>query len=161
MVLRNLRLLAFLAAGALLGTIGFALAQGSYQIVSPSGSEQVQVNNPASAVNNFVLLNTIRNTTGYQLSSSTTGTIAINANVDNLILTGAVTTATVDLPASPPDASIVSINNGHGTVFSGTITVASTDSSTIVGSVSLTNLAASSGAEYQYVASSTTWYRLR
>lgn len=159
---RHLRLAGFAAFGIVIGAISAVFASpGWQQIVSPTGNEQVGVDSPNSAVANFVLLSTMRNTTGYQLSATATGTIAMASTTDNLILSGAVTTATVDLPPSPPDGTLASITNGHGGAFTGTITVATTDSSTIVGGSSLTNLASATGAEYQYTAASAIWYRLR
>jgi hypothetical protein len=158
---RRLRVAALLALGFVAGSIGLAIGQAGWiQIISPSGTEQVPVNS-TGAFQNYVQLSTLRNTTGYQLSSSTSGTIAMAATTDNLILTAAVGTATVDLPASPPDATLAAIVNGSGSAFTGTITVATTDSSTIVGGSSLVNLASPGAAEYQYTAGSTKWYRVR
>lgn len=86
MIFRNLRLSFALGIGLVLGAIGIALGQGSFQIVSPTGSEQVQVNNPSSAVNNFVALNAIRNATGYQLLASASGTISPTNAVNSLLV---------------------------------------------------------------------------
>jgi len=161
---RNWRLSLGLGLGLVLGAVGLALGQGAglYQIISPTGTEQVLVNNPSSAYNNSVALNAIRNTTGYQLSSATSGTVTMTTAADNLIFTAVVSGATTaNLPPSPPDGSLASIVNGSGSAFTGTITVATTDSSTIVGGSSLATLASAASAEYQYVASATKWYRMR
>lgn len=161
-IFRHVRIAAFVALGILAGAIGGALGQaGWYQIASPTGAELLQVLLNSSAYQNYVTLNQIRNTTGYQLSAATTGTIPTTPAINNLILTGAVTTATVNLPASPPDGQLFAAVNGTGSAFSGTITIASTDTSTIVGVVAIVNLAAGASAEYQYTAASKIWYRQR
>ncbi len=166
-VRRHALALAVLAIG--LAAAGYAWAQGwpGYLLSSPLGTEQIEVtgilgNGTQSPVKNAVLLNTVRNTTGYQISAATSGTITTTPATDNLLLTGAVGTATVDVPPSPPDGQLFAICNANGSPFSGTITVASTDSSTFVpASPSLASLAASTCAEFQYTALSKVWYRVR
>ena len=155
--------------GALLLIGGIALAQvPSLLLSSPTGLEQIEVLIPSTGTlvtspqKVQVTINQIRNATGYSLIATTTGTIVTTSATDNLLLTGAVTTATVDVPPSPPDGSLFAINNASGSTFSGTITVASTDSSTFVpSSPTITNLAASSGQEWQYTAAAKVWYRVR
>ena len=156
---------AFIAAA--LG-IGYALAQTpSLFLNSLTGNEQITVVEPSSglpAVNPQILTvtaNTLRNSTGYQLSSSTTGTVVTTVACDNLILTGAATTLTVDLPPSPGDGALFSLNNGTSSNFSGTITVATTDGSTISNGATAVNLGSAGSQEWQYVAATKVWYRLR
>lgn len=156
------------AALLLVAGIGFALGQaGRYQITAPSGSELVDVtgiapNGQLSPLSNYVLLHQLINGTGLQASSATTGTITTTTNTGNLLLTGAVTTATVDVPPSPFNGETFSLTNASGTTFSGTITVAATDGSSFVpASPSISDLAASTGQEWQYSAATTTWYRIR
>jgi hypothetical protein len=158
-----------LGIGALGLLIGVAIAQvPNLALVSPTGTEQINVLVPSTGtiVTNpqiqTVTINQVRNTTGYQISSATTGTIVTTTATDNLLLTGAVTTATIDVPPSPPDGALFSITNATTSNFSGTITIASTDSSSFIPtSPSISNLAQQTGQEWQYVKSSTTWYRVR
>lgn len=148
--------------------IGVAAAQvpGLF-LASPVGTEQINVLVPSTGTVvtspqiTTVTINTIRNTTGYLLSTATTGTVVTTAATNDLILTAAATTLTVDLPPSPPDAQLFSVNNGTGSNFSGTITVATTDGSTIANGATATNLSAASGQEWQYTSASKIWYRLR
>ena len=157
----RLHIVSLVALGVLAGSIGFALGQTTFQIVSPTGTEQVQANNPASAYQNFVLYNQIRNSTGYQLTASTTGTVVTTLATDNLIFTAAATTVTVDLPPSPEDGQLFSLNNGTGAAFAGTITVATTDGSTIANGSTAVNLGSAGSQEWQFTAASKIWFRLR
>ena len=147
--------------------LGCAFGQAGGQLLtSLGGTEQVTVqafqpNGQPSPLINTVTVNTIRNTTGYQLSSATSGTVNATVATDNLIFTAAAGTVGVNMPPSPPDGQLFSVNNGTGSAFSGTITVSTTDSSTISNGSTAVNLAAAAGQEWQYVKSTTTWYRLR
>ena len=148
--------------------VGIAAAQvPALFLNSIAGTEQVNVVVPATGTVVTspqivtVTLNTIRNTTGYQLSSATTGTVVTTTATDNLIFTAAATTVTVDLPPSPSDGALFSLNNGTGSNFSGTITVATTDGSTIANGATAVNLGSAGSQEWQYTAASKTWYRLR
>jgi hypothetical protein len=156
-----------LAAGLAGSIAGYALGQaGVYLLSSLTGTELVDVTTVSasgapSPYRNGVTANTLRNTTGYQLSAATSGTVVTTVATNNLILTGAVGTLTVDLPPSPPDGQLFALNNGTGSNFSGTITVAATDSSTIANGSTAVNLGSAGSQEWQYVKSTTTWYRLR
>ncbi len=159
-----------LAGIAALGLIaGVALAQVPALFVTTlTGNEQISclVPSTGTVVTNPQILtctaNILRNTTGYQISSATTGTIVTTTATDNLLLTGAVTTATVDVPPSPSDGQLFSINNATTSNFSGTITVASTDGSTFLPtSPTISNLAQQTSQEWQYTAGSKIWYRVR
>ena len=149
--------------------VGYAVAQvPALFITSLTGNEQINVIEPAtgSVVTGPQILtitaNTMRNTTGYLISAATTGTITTTAATDNLLLTGAVTTATVNAPPAPSDGALFSINNATLSNFSGTITVASTDGSTFLPtSPTITNLAQQTSQEWQYTATSKIWYRIR
>lgn len=160
------RPLALIAAIASMFGMAFAAAPSVYQtgvliLSSLAGTEYISLDNggPRSTV---ATVNTVRNTQGYLLSSATSGTVSTwTSSASNLLLTGNVGTLTADLPASPPDGMDAAVCNAYGTNYSGTITVATTDSSTIVGSASLSNLGASTCAQYQYTAASAVWYKLR
>jgi len=166
-VKQTVRNLLITAAAAASIAASFAFAQGIVSLTSPVGTELVTVapiqsNGQPGAIPAQVTINQLRNTTGYLLSAQTSGTLATTVAVDNLLLTGAVGTLTVDVPPSPSDGQLFSINNASGSNFSGTITVASTDSSTFVpSSPTISNLAANSSQEWQYTAASKVWYRIR
>lgn len=157
-----------IVAGLIYG--GMAIAQvPTLFATSIVGTEQINCLIPSTGTQTFnpqittCTANILRNTTGYTLSAATSGTVTMTTATNNLIFTGAVGTATVNVPPSPSDGQIIAINNGTASNFSGTITVASTDSSTFVGlnATSISNLSASTGIEYQYTAASKIWYRLR
>lgn len=161
-ILRHVRIPAVVAAGILIGAVGGALGQAGWnQILSPLGTEAVQTFVNASAYQNYVTINQIRNTTGYQLTAATTGTVNTTTATDNLIFTAAATTVTVNLPPNPPDGQIFSLNNGTSSNFVGTITVATTDGSTIANGAAATNLGSAGSQEWQWTAASKIWYRLR
>lgn len=159
---RHLRVATFVALGILAGAIGGAMGQaGWYLIASPAGTELLQAFIPASAYQNYVSINQVRNSTGYQLTASTTGTVTTTTATDNLIFTAAATTVTVNLPPSPEDSAIFSLNNGTSSNFVGTITVATTDGSTIANGATAVNLGSAGSQEWQYTAPGKLWYRLR
>jgi hypothetical protein len=162
-------LVAFGAFALALVAAGYGLSQTpSLFLNSITGNEQITVVEPSTGLPVTspqiltVTANTLRNTTGYSIVSTTTGTIVTTVATDNLLLTGAVTTATIDVPPSPSDGELFSINNATTSAFSGTITVASTDGSTFVPtSPTIVNLAATTSQEWQYTAASKIWYRVR
>lgn len=151
----------YLVIGALLLS-GVALAQvpGAQVITSPTGSEYFPV--VSNTISSVVQLNTMRNTSGYKISSATSGTITTTTATNFLLLTGAVGTATVDVPPKPADGQVFTITNASGSAFTGTITVASTDSSSFAPtSPTIVNMAASSSEKWVYTAAATTWYRVQ
>lgn len=160
-------IVAALWAAAVCGAIGVALgaAPTVYQtgvliLTTLAGTEYVTVDNggPRSTT---VPVNVIRNATGYAISAATSGTVSMTSAGANEILSGAVGTLALNLPASPADGFSAGVCNGTASAYSGTITVATTDSSTIVGDPALVNLGASTCAEFQYTSGSAVWYRLR
>ncbi|HEX4043265.1 MAG TPA: hypothetical protein VHY10_16325 [Xanthobacteraceae bacterium] len=163
------RTLAIAALMTVAAGIGFAVGQqaGQYLISSPAGTEAITVqayqsNGQPSPVNNYVLENTIRNTTGYQLSAAVSGTVVTTLATNNLIFTAALTGAvTADVPPSPPDGQLFSVGNGTSSAFTQTITLAATDGSTFANGNTAASLAAAGSEEWQYVASTAKWYRQR
>lgn len=157
---------AFLAGAAL---VAVAVAQVPQLFLTTlTGNEQIDVIEPSTGTvttnpqKQVVTSNTLRNSTGYLISAQTTGTIVTTTATDNLLLTGAATTLTVDVPPSPGDGALFSINNATTSNFSGTITIASTDNSTFVPtSPTISNLAVQTSQEWQYTAASKIWYRVR
>ena len=161
-------LLAFMYPGhqLLLHVIQTAAAQtgslGTTVITSPTGNEIITLAGTGPQIQS-VTMNQMRNSTGYQLTSVTTGTVNTTVATDNLIFTAAQTgSITVNLPPNPVDGQLFSLNNGTSSAFTGqTITLATTDSSTIANGNSITSLGNASSAEWQFTLASKTWYRLR
>jgi len=164
---RNWRLSLGLGLGLVLGAIGIALGQGAglFQIVSPTGTEQVLVNNPSSAYNNSVALNSIRNATGYQYLTSASGTVAPTNAVNSLLINAQpAASTTINTPASPIDAELFQVCNVTNAAWAtNTVTLAAASGSSLATGVttSLTPLAARTCVELQYVTSTTTWYQVR
>jgi hypothetical protein len=151
---------------AIAGMIGVALGQAPtvYQtgvliLSTLAGTEYLTVDNGGPRITT-VPVNVVRNARSYAISAATSGTVSMTSSGANEILSGAVGTATVNLPASPADGFLAGVCNGTASAYSGTITVATTDSSTVVGSVSIVNLGASTCVQYQYTSGSAVWYKL-
>ncbi len=155
---------ALIAAFAI--SVALAAAPSVYQtgvliLTSLVGTEYITVDNGGPRITT-VPVNVIRNGLGYQISASTTGTVVTTVAAANLLLTGAATTLTVDMPPSPADGFRFAVANVTGSNFSGTITVATTDSSTIANSLNTaSNLTAGGSQAWQYTAAGTVWYRVR
>jgi hypothetical protein len=162
-IFRHVRVAAFVALGMLAAAVGGALGQaGWYQIASPTGLETLQAFLNASAYQNYVTINQVRNTTGYLLSPAITGTVSLTSNTNRAIFnTATLGTVTLNLPPNPPDGQMAEVVNGTGAAFTTGVTVATTDGSTLVGAASTGALAASGSVEWQYTAPSKIWYRLR
>ena len=159
--LRSL-ILPTLAALVVSGAVALAQIVPGLFITNLTGSEQINVVNAGPQIAT-VLTSTLRNSTGYQLSAQTSGTLtpAPTVLVNNVIFTAAVTTLTVNLPPTPGDGALFALNNGTSSNFSGTITVATTDGSTIANGSTAVNLGADGSQEWQYTVASKIWYRLR
>lgn len=164
MIFRHFRVAAFVALGLLAGAVGGALGQaGWYQIISPTGAELVQALVNASAYQNYVTINQIRNTTGYLLTSVATGSLTATTNANRYIFTAALSggvTLTTPATTALADGEMIEVVNGTGSAFTQTITLTAASGQT-VNSGAVATLAAGSSAEWQYAASTTTWYRLR
>ncbi len=109
----------------------------------------------------FVTSGQIRNSQGVSTTAQTTGTLSGLTNVvASLVFTTASVSTTVNLPALPFDGEIFEIINGTAGAFT-QCTVAQTDGSTIVGTTTTGALAAGASAEWRYVLSTNSWYRMR
>jgi hypothetical protein len=109
----------------------------------------------------FCTANLMRNTTGYQLTSTATGAITLPNTVVRTIFTSALSGGvTATTPAAPFDGEMLEVANGTGLAFTQTITLTAASGQT-VNSGAVATLAAGGSAEWQYSASNTTWYRLR
>jgi len=158
-------------AGAIAIGAGFAIAlalaaaptyyqTGTNVLTTLLGTERVAVDN-GYAGNAVAPVNMFRNARSYATSASTSGAVAMTVSGANELLTGNVGTLTVDLPPSPTDGFLAGVCNAYGTAYTGTITVATTDLSSIVGSSSLVNLAAGACNQFQYTIGSKVWYQVR
>jgi hypothetical protein len=166
--MKKLRVAALLAGGLAVGAIGYVWAQGlGFLVPSLQGNELItiqdfQPNGQPSPLVNVVTANTVRNTTGYAISTATTTTVTGTLAANRYIFTAAPSAVTLNLPANPPDGQMLEIVNG-GAAFTGTgVTVATTDGSTLVGTASTAALGAGSSVEWQYTTTGgNKWYRLR
>jgi len=151
----------FFAGVALAALATFALSQ-ALTPTGLTGSEvwSVAIGGPGGP-SVFASTNLMRNTTGYQLLSTTTGTITLPTSAVRTIFTAALTGGiTANTPTAPLDGEMLEVVNGTGLAFTQTITLTASGSQT-VNSGAVATLAAGASAEWQYAASTTTWYRLR
>lgn len=150
----------------LMGAAGIAFAQssGTQIIKNLSGNEQIAVDYPG-AVSAEVTTGAIRNTTGYQLLASASGTIAPTNLVDNLLVNAQpAASTTINTPLAPFDAQLFAVCNVTNAAWAtNTTTLAAASGSTLATGVvtSLTTLAARTCEELQYSASNATWYQIR
>jgi hypothetical protein len=168
-----------LLAGALVALAlagGYALAQiSNLTPTSLSGGETIVVAalGPGSE-SEYVTSGMLRNTTGGFIQSGITGTFtwptptlgggytvgASAAPYSTIMYTGAVGTATQNLPAAPFDGQVVELVNGQASTWTA-LTVAVTDGSTTVNFGSALALAAGASAQFYYLKSTNSWYRMR
>jgi len=154
-------------AAALLFGVVAGLAQ---QLTSRtlSGSEVILAQVGIGGTGLYIPTGQMRNAQGVVTTALTTGTLSTltNLNAATLISTAACGgTLTVNLPANPWDGEIFEWSNGTAaTAFTTGCVVAATDGATITGGAganAVTTLAAGSSAEWRYVQSTNTWYRVR
>lgn len=120
----------------------------------------VQLGGPGGT-GSFITLAQMRNATAAVLTATATGAFQATNLMNRIYFTAALTgPVTVNTPTNPYDGEMIELVNGFGTAFTQTITLtASTGQTVNAGAVA--TLAASASAEWQYVASTTTWYRIR
>lgn len=109
-------------------------------------------------------LDFVRNSAGYLLSSSASGTVSPLPTVltSNLILTAALTGGlSVPMPPGVPDGYILTIVNGTSAAFTGQTITVSDGNATFANGSTVASLAAGASAEWQFTASPPTWYRIR
>lgn len=152
-----------LLAGVVIAALAFGLgAVWAQQITSRTltGNETwtVAVGGPQGP-SMFTTVAQMRNTTGVQTTALTTGTFSTPITTSNVIMLGAVTALTVNLPPLPYDGQIFELTNGTGSTITAP-TIASTDGSTIVNGSAGPTLAGAS-FEWRYVISTTSWYKMR
>jgi predicted outer membrane repeat protein len=109
----------------------------------------------------FVPVSELRNAQGVQLTALTTGALTIPVTTATLITTAVVSGAlAVTAPPVPWDGQIFEIANGSGSANTATVTFTANTGQTVNGGAVATQ-ASQGSAEWRYVQSTTTWYRLR
>lgn len=150
--------------------LGAALAWG---LIAPIAAQQIT--NPAISGTNTLdtsiggpggqtqetTVAQLRNAQGVQLTALTGGSLTLSTNTASLITTAIVATAfTVTTPAVPFDGEIFELINGSGSANTATVTLTAATGQT-VNAGAIATQAASSSAEWRYVLSTKTWYRVR
>jgi hypothetical protein len=149
------------AFGLLLAAAAGALAQQTISPRSLTGTETVEGSSGPGGQSFYIAVPVLRNAQGVALTALTTGTLStLDTKTATLISTAASVSLTVNLPAIPSDGQIFEWANGSGGAFTQG-TIAQTDGSTLVGTVTTGALAAGSAVEWRYVQSTNTWYRIR
>jgi hypothetical protein len=151
---------------AALAAAGFAWAQGIITLTSPAGTEFITVyplapgGGPGGGQAQ-VTINQIRNSTGYLLVA-TGGTVntTIPNTVDDLIVTGAITTWNVTFPTAPFDAQLIAESCPGGTATT-VVNSATLPAGVAIVGTAVTTCTPAAGGEWQYSASANTWYRIR
>lgn len=161
------KLLAGVAALALLAG-GFALAQVPSNIIaSPTGLEQIEVLVPStgstvvSPQKTQVTINQVRNSEGYVLvGAGTTVATTVPNTASVAIVTGAITTWNVVLPVAPADGQITKLTCPGGAVTTLNLSATAPSGVTIVGAANTSCSATTpTDAAYHYNASGNIWYR--
>jgi hypothetical protein len=152
----------WLGGAALAALITYAVAQPiSSQILTGNETWSISIGGPGGS-SIFTTTAQMRNATGYQTQSSATATpIAGTVLSTRYIWTTAVTGAVVlNAPANPFDGEMLEVVNAGGGAFTGAVTLTAAAGQTVV-SGSTGALAQNASTEWQYVTSTTTWYRIR
>lgn len=153
-----------LAVGALLALTFGALAQPVVP-TSPSGNECWNVGQGPGGPGNFLCINTVRNTTGYQLIASASGTVQPTASVNTLAVNAQPAASTAfTTPANPlADGQLFQVCNVTGSAWAtNASTLAAASGQTINGgTITTTTLGSHACVELIFVLSTTTWYQIR
>lgn len=145
---------------------GYALGQSGIISTTLTGNEVIvaAIGGPGGP-SIFVPVAELRNVTGYATTTTATGTtpasVTAGNNATRVFYTAALTgSVTHNTPTAPFDGQMLEIVNGTGSNFTQTITLTASGTQT-VNSGSATNLNAGASQEWQYIAGSTTWFRIR
>jgi hypothetical protein len=154
----------YLLAGAAALALITAVAAQQLAPTTFNGSEVVllQVGGPGGA-GIYATTSMLTNSTRGVTNGASTGTITwpggtgLNNTLSTIVYTSAIGTMTQNLPANPFDGQLVEVVF----VAAGTSwTPATTDGATIVTAAAVTP-AANASAQYYYLKSTNTWYRMR
>jgi len=152
-----------LLVGALLALafIGGVIAQTGLTSRTLSGNEAWQAGEGIGGSSFFLTSGQIRNSQGVATTAVTSGTLSTITNTTgSVIFTAASVSTTVNLPTLPWDGEIMEIVNGSAGAFT-QCTVAATDGSTIVNGAVTGALGTGTSAEWRYVLSTNSWYKMR
>jgi hypothetical protein len=153
-----------LVAGAVLALAGVGYL-GAQQLTSTTltGNEawSIAIGGPGGG-SLFTTIAQVRNATGYSLQASATATpIQATTLATRYIWTIAVSAAVVlNAPAQPFDGEMLEVVNAGAGAFTGTVTLTAAAGQTVIAGSSGA-LAQNASTEWQYAASTTTWYKLR
>jgi hypothetical protein len=152
-----------LGVGAALALLGAVAAFGqAITSTTLTGNEawSIAIGGPGGT-SIFTTTGQMRNSQGVQLSALASGTITLPNTTATFITTAIVSSAlTVNTPTRPWDGEILEIANGSGSANTATITLTASGTQTVNGGAVATQ-ASQVSAEWRYVQSTTTWYRLR
>lgn len=146
-----------------LAIAGVAVAALAQVPTSWTGNELINIT-LASGSGSQISLAQTRNATAATVTATVTGTLA-TTNVQNRVIFGTALTGTVTLntPTNPYDGEMMEVVNGTNAAFTQTITFAPSAGQSLIPTASgaLATLAAGASGEFQYVAATATWYRIR
>lgn len=152
------KLLMASAAGLL---IALAVVAQPIMPTSWTGNEVFTIELGPGGTGLFINLAQVRNATAGVTTTTATGTFTSTNLMNRVIYTAALSGAvTHNTPTNPFDGEMMEIVNGTGLAFTQTITFTATGTQT-VNSGALATLAAGASGEWQYIASTNTWYRIR
>lgn len=157
-----------LLAGALCSALALGTAWAQVQLGYKNllGTEVMEASTGGPGGQSFYLnISQIRNTTGYLLTTLATGSLTATTNSNRYIFTAALSGGiTLNTPPTaalaPFDGEMIEVVNGTGSNFTQTITLTASAGQT-VNSGAVATLSAGTSAEWQFAASTNTWYRLR
>ena len=109
----------------------------------------------------FTSVSQMRNAQGVTTTALATGTLTLTNLTATLVTTAQVTGAlTLNTPTLPWDGAIFELANGSGSNNTATVTLTATGAQTVNAGAVATQ-ANQSSAEWRYVLSTNTWYRVR
>lgn len=120
---------------------------------------------PGGVTTGFICVNTVRNTTGYQVISSASGTVQPSVNVNTLAVNAQPAASTAfTTPALPvPDGQLFQVCNVTAAAWATNASTLSAASGQTIqgGAITTTTLGAHNCVELIYQLSSTTWFQIR
>lgn len=150
----------FFAAAAALFAGGVAIGQ-QLTFTSLTGNEVVPGELGIGGTGIFIPVSELRNAQGVQLSALATGALTLPNTTATLITTAQVTGAlAVTAPPVPWDGSIFILANGSGSNNTATVTFTAAAGQTVNGGAVATQ-ANQTSAEWRFVQSNLTWFRIR
>jgi hypothetical protein len=153
------RFLFFLAGAALLAG-GVAIGQ-NLTFTSLTGNEVITGEIGIGGTGIFIPVSELRNAQGVQLSALATGALTIPTTTATLVTTVQVTGAlAVTAPPVPWDGEIFILANGSGSNNTATVTFTANTGQTVNGGGVATQ-ANQTSAEWRFVQSNLTWFRVR